>query len=138
MASRRSRSHHAPRRARCGPLGLEPLERRLPLATFTVTQAAGDRTVTGSLPWAVFQANYFSKGPDVVRFNLPAAARTITIAEPLYVNEQLVVDGLSQPGSTQGTPRVTIRGSSAVSSLFILQHDPSQQTTSSGSTIQGF
>lgn len=138
MASRQPRSHRAPGRARCGQLGLEPLERRLPLATFTVTEAAGDRTVTGSLPWAVFQANYFSKGPDVVRFNLPAAVRTITIAEPLYVNEQLVVDGLSQPGSTQGTPRVTIRGSAAVSSLFILQHDPSQQTTSSGSTIQGF
>jgi len=138
MASRQIRQRGGrPPRAERG-LDVEPLEPRLPLATFTVTQSVGDRTVSGSLPWAVFQANYFSKGPDVVRFNLPAAARTITITEPLYVNEQLVVDGLSQPGSVQGTPGVTIRGSSAVSSLFILQHDPAQKTTSSGSTIRGF
>lgn len=137
MASRQLRplsgsTHRSPR-----PLALEPLEQRLPLATFTVTQAAGDRTVAGSLPWAVFQANYFSKGPDVVRFNLPAASRTIAVTEPLYLNEQIVVDGLLQPGSVAGTPAVTIRGSAAVSSLFILQNDPAQKTTSSGSTIRG-
>lgn len=137
MASRQPRSRRDRPHRTWQPLDLERLEQRLPLTTFTVTQAAGDRTVAGSLPWAVFQANYFSKGPDVVRFNLPAASRTITLAEPLYLNEQIVVDGLSQPGSTPGTPAVTVRGSAAVSSLFILQNDPAQKTTSTGSTIQG-
>jgi len=119
------------------PLGVESLESRTLLTTYTVTSPSGDRTVAGSLPWAVFQANYASKGADVVRFNLPAAASTIRLVEPLYLNDQIVVDGLSQPGSSATAPGVTIRGSAAVSSLFILQADPSQGTTSTGSTIQG-
>lgn len=118
-------------------IDIEPLESRAMLASYTVTSSSGDRGVEGSLPWAVFQANYASKGSDVIRFNLPAADRTIRLVEPLYLNDQVVIDGLSQPGSSATAPGVTLRGSAAVSSLFILQGDPSQGTTSTGSTIQG-
>ena len=143
MASRRERAGRQGTLARRGgrpaaaPIGIEPLESRTLLASYTVTSPSGDRGVQGSLPWAVFQSNYATKGPDVIRFSLPAAARTIRLAETLYLNDRIVIDGLSQPGSSAASPGVTIRGSAAVSSLFILQGDPSQGTTSTGSTIQG-
>ena len=116
---------------------LEPLEPKRPLATFTVTSGSDSRLVEGSLPWAVHQANYASAGPDVIQFNLPAAARTIRLRDTLYLNEQVVINGFTQPGGTAGIPPVTVLGTPTVATLFLLQADPSQGTTSIGSTIRG-
>ena len=75
-----------PRRPAAVSLVLETLEPKRPLATFTVTSVSDSRLVEGSLPWAVHEANYTSAGPDVIRFNLPAAARTIRLSDTLYLN----------------------------------------------------
>jgi hypothetical protein len=107
------------------------MEERQLLSVFTVTNTSGDPGVAGSLPWAVSQANYKSPGLDYINFNIPGKGPfIIDINQTLYLNEQVVVNGLSQPGYN-GSPLITVRGNSTVPSIFLLQ------LASSGSTIQG-
>lgn len=116
---------------------LDGLERRDLLATYTVTNTSADVNTAGSLPWAVRQANYTTKGLDFINFDLPSAGpKLITINETLFINDHTVISGKSQPGYA-GSPVVTIRGGANVPTVFLLQNDPSQGTTSSGSTIEG-
>lgn len=114
---------------------IDRLEERQLLATYNVTNTSADRNTPGSLPWAVHQANYTTPGLDYINFRIPGGG-LITINETLYINDHTVINGKTQSGY-QGTPLVTIRGTAAVPSVFLLQADPSQGTTSSGSTIQG-
>ncbi len=123
-------------RRRFAPL-VDGLERRELLATYTVTNTSGGVNTVGSLPWAVQQANYTTRGLDFIRFNLPAdGPKLITINETLFLNDHTVINGKSQPGYINA-PVVTIRGTASVPTVFLLQNDPSQGTSSSGSTIQG-
>lgn len=116
---------------------LTALEAREVPATFTVTNTSAAFATSGSLPWAVHQSNYFSPGVDFIRFNIGGGGRqVINLTSTLYINSQMVIDGTTQPGYA-GVPLISIQGNSNVPSLFLLQNDPSQQTTSSGSTIQG-
>lgn len=115
--------------------GLTALEARTLLTTYTVTNTSSDFRTVGSLPFAVFQANYTTPGLDRINFNLPGAGpHVITVNQTLYINDLTVIDGTTQPGYA-GYPVVSIRGTSSVPSIFLLQAD--NGTTSSGSTIQG-
>jgi hypothetical protein len=116
---------------------LEALESRQLLSVYVVTNTSSDSSVSGSLPWAVMQANYATHGLDYITFNIPGPAPyVINITQTLYLNDQVVIDGTSQPGY-QGSPVVFVEGSAATPSLFLLQADPTQGTSSSGSTVQG-
>ncbi len=115
----------------------ESLETRALLSTYTVTNQSADRNMRGSLPWAVQQSNYTTPGLDFITFNIPGAGvHPIILNDTLYLNDRVVIDGTSQPGYN-GSPLIYVQGSSATPSLFLLQNDPSQGTTSSGSTVQG-
>jgi hypothetical protein len=115
----------------------EELEGRKLFSVYVVTNTSSDSNTAGSLPWAVMQANYASPGLDYINFNLPGSGtNVINITQTLYLNDQVVIDGTSQPGY-QGAPLVYLEGSAATASLFLLQDDSSQGSTSSGSTIQG-
>lgn len=108
------------------------MEPRRLLSVYTVTNTSGDRTVAGSLPWAVFQATYATKGLDYINFRIPGSGPfVIDVTAPLYFNEQVVVDATTQPGYA-GSPLVTVRGNANIPSVFALTPG------SSGSTIQGF
>lgn len=126
---------HAGRPRRRADRGFRPeacmLEERRVLSTFTVTNTSGSTTVEGSLPWAVQQANYFSPGLDYIHFAIPGPGpHVIHVTDTLYLNEQTVVDGRSQPGYA-GSPQVVIQGDGKPPSLFLLH------LQSSGSTIRG-
>ena len=121
------------------PLRVEALERRAMLATYTVTNTSGDAAVSGSLPWAVQQANYATPNQlDYINFNISGAGlKTITIRDTLYLNDQVVINGMTQPGYVD-EPVVYVQGNGAVYSIFLLHNDPSDATTSHNlSTIQG-
>ena len=135
------RTRQAARKApRIGqPLRVESLERRAMLATYTVTNTSGDVATPGSLPWAVQQANYTTPNQlDYINFNISGAGlKTITIRDTLYLNDQVVIDGMTQPGYVD-EPLVYVQGDGTVYSIFLLHNDPSDATTSHNlSTIQG-
>ncbi|MEJ7637842.1 MAG: hypothetical protein WKF75_07650 [Singulisphaera sp.] len=121
---------------------LESLETRTLLSTtYTVTNRSADRNIRGSLPWAVQQSNYTTRGLDYITFKIPGAGvHPIILNETLYLNDHVVIDGTSQLANN-GSPLIYVQGvvtgSRPVPSLFLLQNDPSQDTNSSGSTIQG-
>jgi len=113
------------------------LEDRSLLSTITVTNTSGDPATPGSLPWAVHRANDSSPGMDWIQFNLQGSAPfIIDIGASIYVNDQTVIDGKSQPGYA-GAPLIVVRGNASVQSIFVLNSDPANNITSSGSTIQG-
>ena len=109
---------------------LEVLETRDLPATLLVTTASGDPNVAGSLPWAINRAN-LSVGLDYVLFNISGpGVHVISVNQQLWVNDQIVIDGASQPGYA-GSPLISVQGSAATPGIFILN------AGSSGSTIQG-
>jgi len=116
---------------------LEQLETRELLSSYMVTNTSGDPTVPGSLPYAITQANYVTRGLDYIFFNIPGAgSHVMSINQTLYINDQTVIDGTSQPGY-KGVPLISVQGNSSVPSLFLLHNDPAHGVNSSGSTIQG-
>lgn len=105
---------------------------------YTVTNTSGSASVPGSLPWAVFHANYSTPGFDRIRFDIPGPGpHEIKVSQTLYINDQVDIDARTQPG-TGSAPRIWVTGGSGVASLFLFQSDPSKGTTSSGSSLQGF
>lgn len=102
--ARRNRAHHAIARA------IEPLEDRLLMAVFTVTNA--NDSGTGSLRWAIDQSNN-TGGFDTIAFNLPSANRVIRPASELPgIWDAAIIDGGTQPGYV-GRPLVQIDGANA-------------------------
>src|SRR2546421_6721826 len=93
---------------RCRAIG-EPLERRLLLATFTVTSTAD--AGPGTLRQAILDANA-SPTPDTIDFNLPtgAAPKIAPQAELPHITGPTIVDGSTQPGYTPGRPVVELTG----------------------------
>ncbi len=109
---------------------LEVLERRDLLSTFAVINTSGDPNTTGSLPWAVQQSNS-TPGANTITFAIGSGgAQTISLSNSLFLNNQVTIDGTSQPGFT-GTPLISVQGSASVPSIFVLG------SGSSGSVIQG-
>jgi hypothetical protein len=124
---RRQRSRRPPRRSRPA---VEVLERRVTPSTFTGNRTADD-TSSGSLRWAIQQANSNS-GPDTIAFQIPGAGvHTIQPTAPLpVITDPLLLDGWSQPGFA-GAPLIELDGSLAgqgTSGLVI---------TAGNTTVQG-
>jgi hypothetical protein len=116
---------------------LELLETREVPSIYTVTNTSGNVNTAGSLPWAVFQTNYVTHGLNYILFNIPGTGEhVITVNQTLWVNDQTVIDGTSQPGYS-GPPLISVQGNGSVYNLFQVQDDPTQQVTAKGSTIQG-
>jgi hypothetical protein len=98
--------------------------------TFWVTRTTGGNSATGSLPWAITQANG-RPGFDYVKFNLPGSGvRTITVSDTLWIADPVHVVGKSQAGYAN-SPLVYVVGTNQVASLFALT------TGSSGSSLDG-
>lgn len=101
----------------------------LSAATYVVTSTSGSAAVAGSLPWAVQQAN-IRPGLDYVHFSLPGSGlQAIQLDATLNLNDQVVVNGATQPGYGS-TPLVYVLGMASMPGLFRLQQG------SAGSTIQ--
>ncbi len=115
---------------------LETLERRDTPSVYTVTNTSGSTSVAGSLPYEVNQANDHP-GLNYIYFDIQGAGtQVITITSSLWINNQTVIDGTTQPGYN-GVPLISVQGTSAVPGLFIFNSNPSLGTTSSSSTLQG-
>ncbi|MFN3189263.1 MAG: dockerin type I domain-containing protein [Aureliella sp.] len=91
-------------------LGLEPLEDRRMLATFTVF-STGD-SGPGSLREAITQAN-LTPANDTIEFALPQGKTIAPISELPWITSPLTIDGTSQPGFT-GDPIVELTGSNLI------------------------
>jgi parallel beta-helix repeat protein len=90
---------------------LEPLEDRLLLSTFWVTNT--NDTGSGSLRRAIIKANAHA-GKDTIAFNIAGAGvHTITPSSDLTtITDPVVIDGTSQPGYA-GQPLIELDGASA-------------------------
>jgi hypothetical protein len=90
-------------------------------STFTVTNTSGSDSVSGSLPWAIKQANNNHNGLDNVVFNIPGTGvHRISIELTQFLNEPINIDGTTQPGYA-GSPLVYVQGWSNISSIFLSQ-----------------
>jgi hypothetical protein len=138
-ARRKTRDSFVPR--------LEALEGRDLPSTYTVVNTSADPAVSGSLPWAVAQANAQSytnpHALSYIDFDIPGAGTHVITLQPLpdnnndgqlWLNGQVVIDGTTQPGY-QGTPLISVQGAPGVPGIFIL--NAAGAGTSSNSTIQG-
>lgn len=80
--------------------------------TFTVTNT--NDSGSGSLRQAIMDANS-NPGADTIKFSIPGSGvRTITPLTPLpQITSPVTINGLSQPGSSCGAPKIELNGSSA-------------------------
>jgi hypothetical protein len=106
--------------------------------TYVVTSAGGSSSVEGTLPWAVFQANYFGADLNYINFDILGDADEIeiTLTDTLYVARPMIIDGTSQSGYSDH-PRIRINCNS-VASGFAIVPVGSGLPGGGGSTIQGF
>ena len=77
--------------------------------TFTVTSTAvdapSDAAASGSLGWAVYQANT-NPGADTIEFDIPGDGSPVTIqgaAEYKLTDAATTIDGFSQSGAASGS-----------------------------------
>ena len=114
--------------------GLEALESRQLLATFTVTET-GDTDTPGTLRWAINQANA-SSGQDTISFAIPGAGpHTIQPQTGLpTITDQVTLNGGSQDPLAE-TPQIEIDGSAAGASIDGLRFSAGATTTASGSIV---
>jgi len=102
-------------------------------ATFTVTNTSASRVRVGSLPWAIYQAQYFSAGPDTIKFNISGSGPfVITLSETLYLGASdgsaIVIDATTQPGYA-GSPLIHINANGVPWAFTLIN--------SSGNAIRG-
>jgi hypothetical protein len=101
-------------------------------AAYVVTNTSGDASLPGSLPWALTQANYNANGLDRITFAIPGPGPfTITLDGPssyggaggtLYIAEQVVIDGMTQPGYS-GNPLIQINANGNASGIYLAGGD---------------
>src|SRR5260221_13607452 len=104
-----NRSHRTARRpGKHVPL-VEPLEGRLLMAVFAVTNT--NDTGAGSLRAAIDQSNN-TPGLDTITFNISAADKTIRPTAGLVLYDAAILDATTQPGYA-GQPLVRIDAASA-------------------------
>lgn len=88
---------------------IEPLEDRLLMAVFTVTNT--NDSGVGSLRWAISQTGTVA-GLNTVAFNISSADKTIRPTSSFDLWSPAIIDATTQPGYA-GKPLVTIDGSNA-------------------------
>jgi hypothetical protein len=93
---------------------------------YTVTNTAQSENTTGSMAWALDQANN-NLGPDEIHFSIGSGPQTIPVGT-LYVYDQVTIDGTTQPGYA-GTPLIKLQATVPVSSIYEIR--------GSGSKISG-
>ena len=101
------------------PPGVEQLEMRTLLSTFTVTTTAD--AGAGSLRQAILDSNTASPGPNTIAFNIGGGGgHFITPASPLpTITNPVIIDGTTQPGFSIGTSLVVLEGGSTPNALDI-------------------
>jgi hypothetical protein len=92
---------------------------RAAAVNFTVTSAAD--AGPGTLRQAIADANA-ADGSDTIQFNIPGPGpHTIALQTALpAVTSPVFVDGLTQPGSTAGSPKIVLDGSLAVGDGLVI------------------
>jgi parallel beta-helix repeat protein len=114
----------------------EPLEARLLLATYTVTNTSNDGA--GSLRQAIVSANN-SAGADTVRFNIPSQPGgnyTIPLTTGLpSITEQVDIDGTTQPGYAAGRPVVQVLGPAAANTQTGFSFNGAPNSRTRGLTV---
>ncbi len=86
--------------------------------SITVTSTSNDPTVTGSLPWAVAQANADTSGaPVIIGFDPALGAATINLAGTLDLNNTTLGESIEIDGSPSG---ITIAGGGAGSNFSVM------------------
>ncbi len=118
-----------PTRSPYARLLLEPVEARLLLSTFLVTNT--DDAGAGSLRQAILDADN-SSGANVIAFALSdSSLHTISVQSPLpAITNPVTLDGTTQPGFT-GSPLIELDGSGAGGNAAGLQ------ITAGNSTVRG-
>jgi hypothetical protein len=107
--------------------------------TFLVTSAeSGNPSATGTLIWAIYQANYFGADLNYINFNIPHTTGEIeiTLPETLYIARPMVINGATEPGYS-GQPLIRINCNQFASGFAIVPAG-SGLPGGGGSTIQGF
>jgi hypothetical protein len=108
---------------------------------YVVTSTDASRDVSGSLTWAVYQANYFGADINYINFNIPGATGEVEIVltEPLYLARPMVINAGTQSGNPNyaGAPLVRINCNMFASGFTIVPAG-SGLPGGGGSTIQGF
>lgn len=105
-------------------------------STFTVNNTLASAGSSGSLPWAIDQANRLSGGGGRILFNIPGAGpHRITLQDRLWVNERMTIDATSQPGYS-GEPLIWI-DVNGLPNAFTLLGPTRHHSGSSGSVISG-
>lgn len=117
--------------------------------TYEVNSAAGSHLDVGSLPWAVFQANYTGADINYINFNIPGGGTgeiVINLAETLFIARPMIIDASTEPGYS-GQPRIRINCGGDLDSGFnivkvtdgsIPPLSDGSAASGAGSTIQGF
>lgn len=106
---------------------------------FTVTNLSNNINQTGSLSWAVNQASQ-SVIPARINFNISSAQEGeppyhIQLADRLWINEQMTIDGTTQPGYS-GAPLIQIDVNGKVNAFTVVSADQWHHG-GSGSIIAG-
>jgi parallel beta-helix repeat protein len=125
-------------RRRTLDLGVEHCESRMLLTTFTVVNTANNTATSGSLAWAIDQANLADiSNPgqlNTIDFNIPGTGPfTIDIGTGALptIQDPVIIDGTSESGYVVGTPMIEIDGFSQNVDGLVLTGD------AIGSTIEG-
>lgn len=109
--------------------------------SYVVTSTSASRDVSGSLTWAVYQANYFGAEINYINFNIPGATGEVEIVltEPLYIARPMVINAGTQSGNPAyaGPPLIRINCNRFASGFTIVPAG-SGLPGGGGSTIQGF
>ena len=101
--SRRDLRHRAKKSS--FPCGVQRLEERVLLSTFTVVNTLDDGS-TGSLRWAINQVNADkSKAVDTIDFNIAGTGPFMIAPQSALptITHRVLIDGYSQPGSSPNT-----------------------------------
>lgn len=105
-------------------------------STFHVTNTQAGAGSSGSLPWAVDQANRVSGGGGRIVFNIPGSGpHRITLQDRLWINERMTIDATTQPGYS-GEPLIWI-DVNGLPNAFTLLGPSTYHSGSSGSAISG-
>jgi hypothetical protein len=120
---------------RCYRPCLEELEGRVTPSTWTVTNTAASTATSGSLPWAVLQADQDTTGNAVVVFAPALSGSTITLSSTLTLkNLNFTKSTIQIAGPPSG---VTLVGGGKTSNFPIIKVEANTTAVLNGLTLRG-